>query len=457
MKRVGFIGLLLLSIISFGVFAQDRAVLTLEESVDLALENNPEFKTAEKELRIASAGILESYSIILPQLNGSLSYQRTWEIQSTRVRNFFKDAGIPGMEGAPDYMEIAFGIPHTLMYGATVTQPLFLGGAGIAGIKMAYAAEDAARQNLEAKRQDLIYRTANAFYSCLLAEELVKVREEALKQAQANLDVVLKKYDVGSASGFDKMRAEVEVANLHPQVIAAKNNLESAYTNLRMVLGLEAGREIEISGQLEYKVDDFGSMELIQLQEMAKNNRPERQAVDARKRISKNGVTAAFGNFLPKIVFQTDLSYLAQKDKFAFDMDKDFSKGFSSAISVQIPIFQGFKSVSQYQQAKLNYKISLDAEKQVDDGIAAGVEYAYNKFREANEKYLSAQQTVELAEEALRLANLMYDEGANTQLDVLVSQLALTEAKLNYVSSLFEYQIARYQLRIATGQLTDII
>ena len=388
-----------------------------------------------------------------------MNYQRQWEIQSTRVKNFFKEAlpGLPGNENAPDYLEVSFGIPHSLVYGATVTQPIFLGGAGIAGIKMAYAAKDAAAQSLESKKQNLIFQTANAFYSCLLADELVAVQEEALKQAQANLDVVLKKYDVGSASGFDKMRAEVEVANIKPQVIAAKNNLESAYTNFRMIIGMDPGTKVDISGELEYKPDEYGEMNLTELQELASKNRPERQIVDAQKRISKNGVSVAVGNFLPKILFQTDLSYLGQSDKLNFRFNEDFSKGFTSAISVQVPIFQGFKSISQYQQAKLNYKISQDREKQVDDGIAAGVEFAYNKFNEANEKYLSAQQTVDLAQEALRLANLMYEEGANTQLDVLVSQLALTEAKLNYFSSLFDYQIARYQLRVVTGQLTGVL
>jgi outer membrane protein len=456
MKRLGIIILFMAGIVFRNVYAQDKVVLTLEESVDLALQQNPEFKTTEKEFSKAKAGVLESYSNVLPKLNASMNYQRTWEIQSSRIRNFFKDAGIAPPD-APDYVEVSFGIPHTLVYGATVTQPIFLGGAGIAGIKIAYAAEDAARQNLESKRQNLIYQTANAFYSCLLAHELVDVQEEAQKQAQANLDVVKKKFDVGSASGFDKMRAEVEVANLRPQVIAAKNDLETAYTRLRMIIGMDPDKVIAISGQLEYKTDDLGAMEQAQLLEIARNNRPERGVVDAQKRISKNGVKIAFGNFLPKVFFTTDLSYLGQKDQFTFNIKDDFSKGFYSAVSIQVPIFQGFKSVSQYQQAKLNYKISLDTEKQINDNIAAGVEYAYNKFREANEKYLSAQQTVGLAQEALRLANLMYEEGANTQLDVLVSQLALTEAKLNYFSSLFEYQIARYQLRVVTGQLTDII
>jgi len=98
-----------------------------------------------------------------------------------------------------------------------------------------------------------------------------------------------------------------------------------------------------------------------------------------------------------------------------------------------------------------------DTEKQVQDGLLAESELAYNNYREANAKYLSASQSVDLATEALRLANMMYEEGANTQLDVLNSQLALTQAKLNYVSSLYEYQMARYNLRKVTGTLTNLL
>jgi outer membrane protein TolC len=82
---------------------------------------------------------------------------------------------------------------------------------------------------------------------------------------------------------------------------------------------------------------------------------------------------------------------------------------------------------------------------------------AYNAFHEAKEKYLSANETVKLAEEALRLANLMYEEGTNTQLDVLNSSLALNQARLNYASSLYEYQVTRYRLRKVTGTLEGII
>jgi len=333
---------------------------------------------------------------------------------------------------------------------------LFLGGAGVASIKIAYAARRAAESSLESKKQNLIYQTSNAFYACILARELVKVQQEAMDQAKANLDVVTKKYQVGVASGLDKMRAEVEVANLRPELISAKNNFRSALTGLRTILGLDKDTVIDVEGTLVYKQDDFENMTLDDIQKLALKNRPEIQALYEQKNIAAKSVNIARSSFLPKLFFQTDYSYLAMKNDFNISQN-DFSKGFTSAISLQIPLFHGFKSSKSYQKAKLDYKIVQDTEKQLTDGILAEAEIAYYKFLEAKEKYSSAIETVSLAREALRLANLTYKEGASTQLDVLSSRLALTRAQLNYISSLYEYQMARYQLRKATGLLKGIL
>ena len=277
-----------------------------------------------------------------------------------------------------------------------------------------------------------------------------------MAQAQANLDNVIKKYKVGMASGFDKMRAEVEVANLQPELIAAKNNYQLALTQLRATLGLNRDAVIEVEGEFQYAEDDFGNLPLEDIQNIALKDRPVVRALSEQKYMTKKGVTLARSSFLPKLFFQTDYSYMAMRNDYKFQQD-DFSKGFTSAVSLQIPLFHGFRSSAQYQKAKLDYKKMLDTEKQVYDGIAAETEVAYNKFQEARQKYLSAKQTVNLAEEALRLANMMYEEGVNTQLDVLNSQLALTRAKLSYVNSLYEYQTSRYQLRKVTGSLKGIL
>jgi outer membrane protein len=438
---------------------QEVLHLTLEESVSIALQKNPQILIAQKEVSKTKASIGEAYSVLLPKVNGSVNFQHSWNIQASTIPNFIKmmlGPDFPGVETMPDYVQIAFGVDNSFLYGATLTQPLFLGGAGITGVKMSYAAKRLAEESLEVKRQDLIYNTVNMFYACLLAKEVISVEEQALDQSKANLDLVRKKFDAGTASGFDKMRAEVDVANIQPQLISAKNGYQSAVTALRMVMGLQENTNLEIQGQLEFIQDPFDSLSLPDLRLTAFKNRPEVRGLKAQKSLASGGVGLARSAFLPKLFFQTDYSFLAMRTDLKFTQD-DFSKGFTSALSLQIPLFTGFGNIHSYKKARLDYKIVTDTEKQLQDGIAAEVELSYNRYGEAKEKYGSAKESIAMAEESLRLANLMYEEGASTQLDVMGARLALTQAQLNYVSSLYEYQMSRYKLRKSAGILSGVL
>jgi outer membrane protein TolC len=463
-------GLLILLSLS-SLIAQDKLVLTLDGSLELAYKNNPSLQMMEKELAKAKASVTESYSNVLPQINATASLQHAYNIQTNTIPNFMKamlqpqpgvlppdlDAIFSAYAGAmPDFISLSFGLENTAVYGATLTQPLFLGGAGYNGIRIAQSAERAAEHSLESTRQDLVFQTVSAFYGCLVSREIVKVQEEALEQSLQNLETVTKKYDAGSASKFDKMRAEVDVANNRPNAISARNNYKISLTRLKVVLGLPMETEIDVTGELVFERDDFAQASLREFQELAAEKRPEVQVISEQKSIMKKGIGIARSAFLPKVFFQTDYSYLGMRNDFDFRQN-EMSKGFTSAVSVSIPIFSGLKNNRQYHKAKLDYKIMQDTEKQVTDGVAAEVEAVYNTFIEAKEKFEAANENVELAAETFRLATMMYDEGTNTQLDVFTAQLGLTSARLNYLSSLYEYQLARYALRKATGLLTEII
>jgi outer membrane protein len=461
MKMTKFFIFSMLFYLNMNIPAQEN-VLTLEKSVEQALLNNPDFQIAQKEWQKSKKAIWEAYSAILPSVDANVNFQHAWEIQTSVIPNFLKPMlsplapMIPELSQMPDYVSISFGLENTFTYGAVLTQPLFLGGAGIAGIKMAYNGERTAKLNYESKRQNLIYQVSDAFYRCLLAKNLVQVQTEALEQAEKNFENVKKRYEVGSASGFERMRAEVEVANLKPELIAAKNNYQASLTGFRMIIGLEKQTAFELEGDLEFVYDEYDAIPLEDLQLQALEHRPEIQTLQAQKNLAANGLTLARSQFLPKLFFSTDYSFLAMRGDTKFAQD-DFSKGFTSALSLQVPIFHGFKNCKQYQKAVLDYKITQDMEKQILDGIRAEIEIAYNDFHEASQKYHAALESIELAEESLRLANLTYEEGASTQLDVLSSQLAFTRSKLNYASALYDYQMARYRIRKVTGMLNSIL
>jgi outer membrane protein TolC len=148
----------------------------------------------------------------------------------------------------------------------------------------------------------------------------------------------------------------------------------------------------------------------------------------------------------------TAYQYQGQRDDFKFVSD-DFFKSFNSSISINIPLFSGFKNSAKLQQAKIALKESRHQEESLENGIILEVKSAYFTMKEAEEKVETQIKTIEQAREALRLANLMYAEGASTQLDVLNANLALNQAKLNYQQSLFEYNVALANLKKSINQL----
>lgn len=433
---------------------------TLEQAVLTALEQNPQMMIAQKEVEKAQAGVWEAYGVLMPTLDATAAVNHSWDIQTTTIPNFLKPMleplapSIPEFANMPDYVEMSFGMENVATYGASLRQPLFLGGAGIAGVRLARAATEASQHELELLRQNLIYGTTLSFYRCLLARELVRVEDEAVAQAEANLASVRAHYDVGSASGFDLMRAEVEVANLKPEVIASRNDYQAALTGLRTILGLPPDEAIAVEGDLVFEPDDAAEQSLATLQQSAAALRPELRALRAQTRMAAQGVAIARSGFLPKVFFSTDYSRQAMRNDWDFATD-DFSTGFSSAISVQMPVFDGFRNVKAHEKARLDRRIMNHRERQLMDAIAGEVEVAHSGVQVAGEKCRAAQESIALAREALRLANLRYEEGASTQLDVLGSQLSLRRAELNHASALFEYQMARYRLRLATGTLTE--
>lgn len=464
LKRMGTAAMAIWVCAAGTVRSQDTLRLDLARSVETALKQNPGIRIAEKELSKARAGIAESVSALLPKVSASVNFQHQWDIQESLIPNFIKAAMrlpdgtyvMPGVEDMPDYLKLSFGVDNTFLYGAALTQPVFLGGAGWAGVRIANGARRAAEGGLESTKQAVVYNTVNAFYACLLAREVAAVQEQALAQTQANLDLVRKKYDAGNASGFDRMRAEVDVANLQPQVISARNAFLSALTGLRMVLGLPESKPLALEGRLAYADDALDSLSLADLRMIARRNRPEYKALSGQKSIAAGAAMAARSAFLPKVFFQTDYSFMAMRTDYKFTQD-DFSKGFTSAVSLQIPLFNSGANWYGWHKARMDVKIAKDNWKQADDGIAAETEMAYNEYVEAKEKVQAAGESTAMAEEAMRLASLMYEEGASTQLDVMGARLALTQARLNSISSLYEYQLARYGLRKAAGVLKGVL
>lgn len=415
--------------------------LNLETAQQIALENNPSVKLAREGVLKSKAQVTETRAGMLPTLSVFSQAQHAWELP-TMVIDF------PGM----GKQKFKMGTENTVVAGLSLNQPLFVGGALWNGYQISRIGADISEAQLKTTENNVIVSVIEAYYGVLFANSAVEVTKQALESAEANLEQVKKFFEVGKSSQFDVLRAEVQVSNYKPMVVSAKNQQQLAESNLRMVLGIDDDTEFLFTDELEFTETPLTETPLEELIEIAINNRPEVRTMKKREEIVERQVSLARASFMPSLFFSTSLQHQALKDEIDITRE-DFYRSSSSSLSLSIPIFSGFKNSANLQKAKIAVKESKHQEESLYNGIELEVKSAYFKLKESEENVSTQQKTIEQAKEAKRLAELMYSEGATTQLDVINAILALNQAIMNYQKSLLNYNVAIANLKKAINQL----
>lgn len=426
---------LLLAVGNFG-FSQEKKVLTLEDSIQLALQQNPYHLASGKKVDAAHSLVREAASGFLPSLNAQ--GLRTLD---EKVMELEFPSMIPGEP--PQRIEVDF--TRDYQFTLALSLPLFTGGRLVSGFRQANYGLKSAEEGVRQSRHATIFNTKRAYFGILLAEEFVKVAEEAVSVAEKLHNNIKIQYEVGLASQFDLLRSEVQVANLRPQLIKAKNNLKIMKLNLLTILGLDLTTDIEITGKLTYRPvePDIDACLLKAMQ-----NRPELKQLGYQKKIAGENIKIARASRLPTVSISGQYNYWADKLSFKKDV---WSNYYQLNLTFTLPIFNGFAASARVAQSQAMLKEIEFNQKGLVDMLEFEVRQAILKLNEARESLLSQEKNVEQAQESLRIAELNFGEGLLTILDINQAQSALTQAKTNYSQALYDYVVAQAELDLAMG------
>jgi outer membrane protein TolC len=256
-------------------------------------------------------------------------------------------------------------------------------------------------------------------------------------------------YEVGVASKFDLLRSEVQVANLKPQLIRARNSLSIAGLGLKTLLGLDLDRAIEIKGELSYTPLETDVQEAVR---RALLQRPEINQLMFQRRMAAEMVKIARAAGLPSVSIGGAYNFWANRFNFG---NKNWENYYTVSLNMTVPIFNGFAIDAQVGQSKALLKELEWAQKGLSEAIRFEVEQAVLNYRQAKESLASQEKNVEQAQEAMRIAELNYSEGLATNLDVSTAQVALSQAKTNLSQALYDCVISLAQLEKAIGDGTE--
>ena len=433
--------LLLVAVILCGTAAaQEKMVLTLDDSLRLALKQNPFYQAARAREDQASAAVKEAVAGFFPSVNASGT-----DVLDKKVFSIEFPSLVPGQPPTKIKMDFT----RTYSFALNFSLPLFTGGRLIAGYKTANYNLEATREAIRQSRQETVLNVKKAFYGYLLARSFVSVAEEGVTLAEKHYTNVKNLYEVGMASKFDLLRSEVQLANLKPQLIRARNAIDTAEFGLKMLLGIDLVRPVEFKGELtfqevESKVDENIAEAL--------THRPEINQIEYQKLMAAEMVKMNKGAYLPTIAIGGAYNYWSNVLNLS---RSNWESYYQVNLVLNIPLFNGFANSAKVGQAKAALRQLEYSQKGLIESVKFEVQEAVLALRQARESLLSQEKNVEQAQEAVRIAELNYSEGLATNLDVSSAQVALSQAKTNQVQALYDYAVALAQIEKSVGTGSD--
>ncbi len=417
------------------LFGGARA-FTLEEAVETALSQRGDVISAESELESSRWGRNAASTWYLPQVNFSLAYQKSHDIQ---------ELSIPGMGSIP------MGNQWASSYGISATLPLVLQGP--AGASLSESALSLSELSLHGTEQDAVAEVIGSFYGVLLAEMMRDVTTEAINISREGYVLARQRYDAGTISRFELLQGQVAYENRRPDSIAAEAGLENARAAFAVSLGYPENYPVTLEGDL---CDPFPiplPETLEEAREMMDSNSTELATAEEIRRMGDAGVNLAAASFAPQLVFQTSYSYQASVDDIMKITAEDYTRNWTTSASLQIPIFNGLNDYSGYRSARYDRLASYAQAEDIENYASLGLVASWNALNQARETVSSAELTMGQAEEAAEIARVSYEAGVITRLDMDGAFLALTQARTNYASALYSQKTAEADLARALGIL----
>jgi outer membrane protein TolC len=433
------------------VYGAEIRTLTLDEALNITLENNRDIQKAQEYRRKVMGIYVENRSYAMPNMTVSAIGGRSWDqamsnAQSkTIVGTMYNNSGsvishlvIP-MSIPPDGVDKSIGI--------TLTQPLFTWGQIGAAIKAAKFGIASAEDQLRTFRQAALKDVSAAFYDVLLAKEFYKITLQNFEQKTAHLTQAKRKFSAGVATEFDVLAAQVTAENARPDVIKSENTIRIARERLRFLLGIKD--EVDAEGRLEASDADIPDFD--ESIGMALKKRPELADIKNRVGFAGELVKVTQAGDKPRVDLKATGGY---RELTASHEDYD-GKTWSVGIAVTFPFFDGFRTKGRVTQAKSDVSTLKIEEAKAIDSIALQVRDATNQANESAEILKALSGTVTQAERLLQMAEKGYEFGVKTRLDVDDAELNVSASRGNLAKAKRDSLVARVNLDYARGTLGE--
>lgn len=420
--------------------AQKNHTLSLSQAIERALTYNEDVLIARSNLRASGAQVREAWAEALPEVSFSGLYAR-----NIKQPVFFFPNPITGEQTA-----FRVGSKNSYSAAINVQQPIFKAGKIGRGLKSARLYREFSQQAYQATEGDVRLAAIESYYQVLLSAKLIEVNQQSVQQSQRHLENTRLLFLQGQVAEFDTLRAYVDYVNLLPALIRSENEYAINLTVFKNWIDVDLDDTVTFVDSLVYRPEEVPS--LGEALAIAMQRRPELLQAGLQVGILQQNIGIVRSNILPSLYLNGSWQSQAQSDEFDFGQ-QGFVSSLSASLQLQIPIFDGFRTYAQVDQARADHRNALYEKQKLEDQVRVEVKSYYFSMQEAMKSIEAQSSGLRQARRALTLADLRYREGQSTALDVGDARLALNRAQSNYYEAIYIYLVAVNRLKRAIGLL----
>jgi TolC family type I secretion outer membrane protein len=416
------------------IFAQQipqKKVLTIDECIKIALKNNYLVRSSYEEHRVAEGDVVIARANFLPSIYTYSGWTRYHE-----EIPFWPEGRLP------------YRSRDSYNYGLGLQQSIFKGGFNWANYGYAKAREKAAKATYDLSQQTITLKIKEDCYAVLKAKELLDVQTDAVKRSEEQMNMAKARYDLGSASMSDYLKAKVQLGNDNLALITAENSLKLAQANLNNDLGMDLDPPVHVAAELEYQKLEVNIDHIIE-ERLEKHS--QIQKAKAQVNQAKSGIGMARSALLPSISFSGTYSWSDGRTPESWNEWK-INDSWRIGVNVSLDIFDGFQNIANIQKGQAYLKSAEENLKQEKRNLELEIKQTYRAVKEAEQKIEVTQEALKAAEQDLKLTQEKYNLGAASMLELLDADVSFKTAKNNEVNALYDYNLAVASFEKAIGK-----
>jgi outer membrane protein len=412
-----------------------QEVLTIEQAMTIALENNFEIKIAKNNSKITETNVTIGNAGMLPTATANITDNNNLT-NSTQVR---QDGTSTTLNNAKN---------NSLNYGVS------LGWTVFDGMKM-FAKLDQLKElqklgDAELKRTILvkIAQVNSAYYDLVQMQQQLSALDTTIVISNQRLTLAKNRFSIGKASKLEVLNAQVDLNSDQVALLRQKE----AYANGKILLNQHLARDPKIDFTVTDKVTVDNKLVLADLMELAQKQNPGLEAEIINKRIAELQLKQVKADRYPILRLTTGYNFSESQSSLGFTSETS-SKGLNYGFNASMNIFDGFNQHRNEKVAKLQIENSQLAIEQQNITLNTQLSTAF-------QTYLTNLELIDLEEdnEAIARQNLeitldKFKIGTITTLDFRTAQLNYVNAKVRYSNAQYEAKLSEIALKELAGNI----